>query len=223
MINQCLIKFFNSRFSSSEKGNAFCNEPTWKCHTCQKPIVKARINVNSFSESQRYLLCTCKLKNKIKRPEYNDQEAKQNDNNHKQQDVNNNQNNNRAHRNQNQKNDDQNNNEQEDQQQIDDIQDIYQENGHEQQNSSPNVSNDEQDDSGAEFQGENPKNLQGYIQNSSYQNNALEGLWAQQFVTLEQFNSFRNDVNSQFTNLNKEIKKIQEDMKMLLANKNNNN
>ena len=51
-------RFVQSPFSANEKRNIFFHENIWRCHTCRKPIVKARINTYDFSNFHRSLIWT---------------------------------------------------------------------------------------------------------------------------------------------------------------------
>ena len=58
-------RFIRSRFSADEadeKRNIFFHQNIWRCHTCHKPIVKARIDTNNFSNYHQNLICTCRRK-----------------------------------------------------------------------------------------------------------------------------------------------------------------
>ena len=57
------IKIFKVKSSpNSEDSIIFFHQNIWRCHTCHKPIVKARIDTNDFSNYHQNLICTCRRK-----------------------------------------------------------------------------------------------------------------------------------------------------------------
>ena len=52
-------RFISSRFSRSEKEDLFFHNPPITCHTCRKPKIKDRINLDDLSPDHRNLVCAC--------------------------------------------------------------------------------------------------------------------------------------------------------------------
>ena len=51
----------NTPFTATEKKLIFFHEPNPKSHTCRKPIVKARIDLECISQFHQGMICMCSI------------------------------------------------------------------------------------------------------------------------------------------------------------------
>ena len=51
----------NTPFTATEKKRIFFHEPKRKYHTCRKPIEKARIDLECFSQFYQGMICKCSI------------------------------------------------------------------------------------------------------------------------------------------------------------------